>query len=115
MRYASLFFTVLLSAVITSCGVGSYSVSSGSEDYGYLSFTSSDNYNITAEVDSSEKYSLETVKTKKYKKDRKIKRTSNNTIRLAPGSHAISVTGASGQTVTKNVFISTGEHKIIEL
>ncbi len=108
-------FVALFGAVMmTGCGVGSYSISSGKADEAMLSFVSPDKTQISVNVDGNN-YDVYTVKTKAWRKDRKIKKTAQNTIVLAPGKHDIEVTMDGNKVCTKKVFISTQEHKVIEL
>ena len=110
-----LIFLALLSLTFVGCGVGVYSVSSGKADVAILSFTAPAKRGIVVEVDGKQ-YQIETVKTKAYKADRKIKQTALNSIRLQSGKHAISVMDKSGNILfEKNVFLSASEHRIIEL
>ena len=65
---------VLLGAfVLSSCGVGSYSVSSGKADEGMISFVSESKTPITVTIDN-ESHDVYTVKTKAWRKDRNIKK-----------------------------------------
>lgn len=105
------FIGVLL---LTGCGVGSYSVSSGKADEGMISFISESSSPISVTIDD-EAYDVYTVKSKAWRKDRNIKRTARNTIYLSPGQHNIVVTMNGQEICAKKVFISTQEHKVIEL
>ena len=49
------------------------------------------------------------------KSGRNIKQTAQNTIKLAPGQHTVSVTLGGKEIYSHKVFLSTGETKIIEL
>ena len=105
----------LLSAIVLSgCGVGSYSVSSGKADTAALSFTSTDKLPIVVLVDGKE-YNVETVKTKAYRKDRNIKQTALNTIYVQPGQHDISVSVSGNEIFNKKVFLSATEHRVVDL
>ena len=103
-------FTMLL----TGCGVGNYSVQSGVEDAAFLSFTDEEKQDITVTVDN-QTYELQTVKQKAYKSGRNIKETAMNTIKIGPGQHEVKVTLDGADIFDKKIFVSTGEHKIIEL
>lgn len=107
-------FAACAALFLTGCGVGSYSLSSGRADEATVSFTDTENYNIVVSVDD-DTYNVQTVKTKSYKADRKIKQTSENTIRIATGQHRISVKADGKEIYAKNIFVSAGEHRIIEL
>ena len=105
-------FTILL----TGCGVGNYSVQSGVEDVAFISFTDDVKQDITVTVDD-QTYLLKTVRQKAYKSGRNIKQTALNTIKIGPGQHEVKVTLTLDGTdvFDKKIFVSTGEHKIIEL
>ncbi len=107
---------VLLIAVmaVCSCGVGTYSVSSGKEDVAKLSFTATATTPIVVVVDDAE-YSVNAVKQKAYKADRKIKATAYNTITVTPGKHNVRVLSNGQEVYNKTLFISTSEHRIIDL
>lgn len=105
----------LFSAILLAgCGVGSYSVSSGRSDEAAISFTSSSRHAIIVVVDGTE-YNVETVKTSAYKADRNIKKTASNTIKVQPGQHELKVISSGKEIYNKKVFISTSEHRIVEL
>ena len=103
-------FTMLL----TGCGVGSYSVQSGVEDAAFISFTDNVKQDITVTVDA-QTYTIKTVKQKAYKSGRNIKQTALNTIKTGPGQHEVKVVMNGTDVFSKKLFLSTGEHKIIEL
>lgn len=109
-----IFGIFIFAALLTSCGVGSYSVTSGKADEGALSFTFSKNREIIVIVDNNT-YNISTVKDKAFKTDRKIKETSQNTIRVSPGSHEVKVIISGNVAYEKKIFISSSEHKIVEL
>ncbi len=100
--------------MLTGCGVGSYSVSSGKADEGMISFVSEAKTPITVTIDNNS-YEVFTVKTKAWRKDRNIKKTAQNTIFLTPGQHDLIVTANGKELCNKKVFISAQEHKVIEL
>ena len=103
-------FTMLL----TGCGVGNYSVQSGVEDASFISFTDDAKQDIIVTVDD-QTYVLKTVKQKAYKSGRNIKQTALNTIKTGTGQHEIKVVMNGTEVFSKKLFLSTGEHKIIEL
>ena len=103
-------FTMLL----TGCGVGNYSVQSGVEDASFISFTDDVKQDITVTVDD-QTYVLKTVKQKAYKSGRNIKQTALNTIKTTPGQHEVKVVLNGNEVFGKKLFLSTGEHKILEL
>ena len=100
--------------MMTGCGVGTYSVQSGVEDAAFISFTDDTRQDLTVTVDD-QTYVLKTVQQKAYKSGRNIKQTALNTIKLAPGQHDVKVDLKGTEVFSKKLFISTGEHKIIEL
>ncbi len=107
---------ILIAAMaICSCGVGSYSVTSGKEDIASLSFTAASSEPVLVVVDGSSEFSLYTVKQKAYKADRKIKSTVQNTITLSPGQHDVTVYVSGQQVYSKKLFLSASEHRVIDL
>ena len=104
----------VLTILLTGCGVGNYSVQSGVEDAAFISFTDDVKQDITVTVDD-QTYLLKTVRQKAYKSGRNIKQTALNTIKIGPGQHEVKVTLDGADVFDKKIFVSTGEHKIIEL
>ena len=100
--------------LLTGCGVGNYSVQSGVEDAAFISFTDDVKQEITVTVDN-QTYMLKTVKQKAYKSGRNIKQTALNTIKTTPGQHEVKVVLNGNEVFDKKLFLSTGEHKILEL
>lgn len=86
-----LFAIAVTVVLLAGCGVGTYSVQSGVENAAFISFTDDMKQEIVVSVDNHT-YNLETVKQKAYKSGRNIKQTAQNTIKLAPGQHTVSVT-----------------------
>ena len=109
-----LMIIVAFTMLLTGCGVGSYSIQSGLEDAAFISFTDDVKQDITVTVDN-QTYVLKTVKQKAYKSGRNIKQTSLNTIKIVPGQHEVKVVINGADVLSKKLFLSTGEHKIIEL
>lgn len=105
---------ILGALMLTGCGVGSYSVSSGKADEGMISFVSEAKTPVTVTIDNNS-FDVYTVKTKAWRKDRNIKKTAQNTIFLTPGQHNVVVSMNGKEVCNKKVFISAQEHKIIEL
>ena len=103
-------FTIIL----TSCGVGTYSVQSGVEDAAFISFTDDVKQKIVVCVDDNT-YNVNTVRHKAYKSGRNIKQTALNSIKLTPGQHTVSVLLNGNKIYSHKVFLSTGETKIIDL
>lgn len=110
----NIFLMALISVLLASCGVGSYSVVTGKADEACVSFVADKKHKITVAVDNQQ-YNVKTVKLKAYRKDRNIKKTVNNTIVLVPGSHEVKVSHDGNVIYTKKIFVSAGENKVIEL
>ena len=104
----------VFSVLLTGCGVGNYSIQSGVDDAAFISFTDDAKQDITVTVDD-QAYFLKTVKQKAYKSGRNIKQTALNTIKTGPGQHEVKVVMNGADVFSKKIFLSTGEHKIIEL
>lgn len=100
--------------LLTGCGVGTYSIQSGVEDAAYISFTDDIMQDITVIVDG-QSFVVKTIKQKAYKSGRNIKQTVLNTIRTVPGQHDVKVMIDGYEVFVKKLFLSTGEHKILEL
>lgn len=103
-----------LTVLLSGCGVGTYSIQSGIEDAALITFTDDTKHAITVMVDDST-YILETVRHKAYKSGRDIRKTVENTIKLNPGQHNVSVYQNGIEIYNYKIFLSTGETKIIEL
>lgn len=110
-----LFITLLLTMFMASCGVGSYTVTTGLADEASISFVTDKRQNIVVTIDNDQQYNVETVKLKAYRKDRNIEKTYENTIVITPGTHEVKVTHDGEEVYTHKVFVSTGESKIIKL
>lgn len=107
---ASLLFVL----AFTGCGVGHYSVSSGREDAAALSFESSKETPIVVTVDG-QSFETSTVKKIAHKTRRDIKKTAKYLIQVTPGTHDVKVTMEGKEVLSKKIFVSTGETKILEL
>ena len=107
-----LFAVVTMS--LTSCGTGTYSVASGNADEASVCFISSEKFDITVNIDGNT-YERQTIKEKKYKNRRNIKKTVQEEITLSPGRHKISVTRNGEVIYNHEIFISNTEVKVIEL
>lgn len=109
---------ILLIALVTlflsSCGVGSYSITTGLADEASISFVANEKQEIHVVVDDKH-YDVETVKLKDYRKDRNIKRTVENTIILTPGTHNVKVLLEGNEIFTQKIYVSAQESKVIEL
>ena len=110
-----LIFAAMASVLLLSgCGVGNYSISSGKADESAISFTSPKAEDIVVTIDGAS-HQVKSVKTKTFKTDRKIKQTAQNTIRIAPGTHEVKVEKEGQPVFSKKLFLSASEHKVIEL
>lgn len=107
-------FVTFLSLFMSSCGVGSYSITTGLADKSSISFVADKKCDIIVTVDDRQ-YEVKTVKLKAYRNDRNIKRTAKNTIVLTPGTHDVEVVMDGNAIYTHKIYISTGESKIVEL
>lgn len=105
---------VILSGLLTSCGVGSYTISSGKANVAGICFIAAKKYDISIEIDGKQ-YHIATVKNKKYHKNRNIKKTALNTIKVSPGKHSVKVWYNGDEVYSKLVFVSSSETKVIEL
>ena len=107
-------YILMLIAAITAvaCG-GTYSVASGRDDAAQLTLTAEKTYSIQVVVDGTT-YNMETVKQKAYKQ-RKMKATANNTITITTGQHKVDVLHDGNKVYSKQVFVTSGQHKVIEL
>lgn len=99
---------------LTSCGVGTYSVTSGNADEAAVCFIASEKFDITVNIDGNT-YERQTIKEKQYKDRRNIKKTVQEEITLSPGRHKISVTRNGEVIYNHEIFISNTEVKVIEL
>lgn len=104
---------ILVTALLTSCGVGNYSVTSGLADQAFISFTSSGKMPIQVTIDDNT-YSVCSVKQKTYKA-RKIRQTDRNSILVSPGSHDVTVMYNDQKIFERKIFLSAAEHRIINL
>ena len=111
---ARFILVVAISVFLTGCGVGVYSIQSGSNDVAYVVFTDDTKGKIVVTVDN-ETYNVNTVKHKAHKSGRDIKHTAENSIKLTPGQHNVSVLLNGTEVYDNKVFISAGETKVIEL
>lgn len=104
----------LVSLFMASCGVGSYTITTGLADKSSVSFVTDKKQDITVTVDDQQ-YNVETVGLKAYRKDRSIKNTVENTIVMTPGTHNVKVALDGVVICTQKIFVSAGENKVIEL
>ncbi len=103
-----------MATLLAGCGVGTYSVSSGSADESYVTFVSGSAYDIDVNIDG-QTYTCKTVKEIPHKQRRDIKKTAQNTITVKPGSHTVKVTVSGNEVYSQKIFVSAQESKIIKL
>ena len=103
-----------LTVLLSGCGVGTYSLQSGVEDAAFVSFTDNTKHPIDVVIDDNT-YQVETVRQKAYKSGRNIRKTVENTIKLATGQHLVKVYQNGQEIYSYRIFLSTGDSKIIEL
>ncbi|NLD21767.1 MAG: hypothetical protein GX664_04715 [Bacteroidales bacterium] len=108
------FFLSILTLLLSSCGVGVYSVSSGKADQSEISFVAADKCELDVTIDNNA-YKVDAVKQKDWRKNRNIKKTDINTITIPVGQHDLIVVQNGVVVYSKKIFVSAGEHKIIEL
>jgi len=107
-------FCLFVSTLFTACGVGNYTVTSGIEDKASVCFSAPSAYDIDVTIDGQQ-HSTSTVKDIAHKTRRNIKQTAKQSIITTPGRHKVEVK-RNGETIySKEVMLSTGETKIIEL
>lgn len=105
---------LFVTTLFNSCGVGNYTVTSGVEDKASVCFSASSSYDIDVTIDGQH-YNTTTVKDIAHKTRRNIKETAKCAIQTTPGRHIVEVK-RNGQTIySKEVMLSTGDTKIIEL
>lgn len=113
-KYIIAITCLLMTAFFTSCGVGNYSVSSGVDDKAAVCFSATSTYDIDVTLDGQQ-YSTSTVKDIAHKTRRNIKQTAKQSIVTTPGRHKVEVKRNGATVYSKEVMLSTGETKIIEL
>ena len=113
-KYIIAITCLLMTAFFTSCGVGNYSVSSGVDDKAAVCFSATSTYDIDVTLDGQQ-YSTSTVKDIAHKTHRNIKQTAKQSIVTTPGRHKVEVKRNGATVYSKEVMLSTGETKIIEL
>lgn len=114
MKRILLIMLAISTIIFNSCGVGTYSVSSGNEDKAAIYFTSEQKYDIKVEIDGIE-YPTTTIKQRSYKAKRKIKAISNNQIYINPGRHKVVISKDGIEIYNHEIFVSSTEIKRIEL
>lgn len=114
-NYVKLAVVLLVGFFLASCKTGSYTVSTGLADKAAVSFVAAKAIPVVLEVDG-ERYQVKTVAQKAWKKNRDIRRTALNTVSISTGRHAVKVYDEAESLIyQREIFVSTGEHKVIEL
>lgn len=115
MKKLSSIVFVFFCFIFASCGVGTFSHSSGIDDKSYVMFTTAQRENIDVEVDG-QKYQVKTVEKSAYKARRDIKKSATTCIPITVGQHRVKVTNSNGiEIYNKTIFVATTEIKNIEL
>lgn len=114
MKRKHIFLLVATTLLFAACGVGTYSVNSGSPDQGAICIVANDAYDVTLRIDGKD-YPATTVKQKAYKKRRNIKATAREMHTITPGQHEVTVLRNGTAIYSHKVFVSAGETKLIEL
>lgn len=109
-----LLICALFTFILSSCGVGNYTVSSGIDDRANICFVDDHSYDITVNIDG-QSYDTKTVKDKEFKTRRNLKKTVRYALPVSTGSHTISVVDNGNTVYSKKIVVSTGETKIIRL
>lgn len=118
MRKSIIFITILSAFVLSSCGVGNYSVSGGMADQAALSVSSTQRKMQVVVAIDGQNYTVDAVYHKAFKSSKDIKKTAANTIYLAPGQHQVKIYNAQDVNTpifSKTIVVSVGDHRIIEL
>lgn len=105
---------LLVSVLLAGCGVGTYSVSSGKPNQGYVCVIDDVRQDVVIKIDN-QTYYVQSIKTKAYKSGRNIKKTALNSVPVTSGQHNVEVIIGNNVVLSKKVFISSGETKILEL
>ena len=110
------FLTACAAALmLAGCGVGNMTVTSGRPDEAYISFTSAQKAPLTVVIDGTT-YQVEAVKEKAYRRDRNIKKTALNTIKLTPGAHGVKVMDEAGAVIYEHkVNLGAQEHRVVDV
>ena len=100
--------------ILSSCGTGNYTVSSGVDDKANVCFVADNSYDIQVAIDG-QNYDTKTVKDKEYKSRRNLKKTVQYALPVSTGTHDIKVVDDGKTVYSKKIVVSTGETKIIKL
>lgn len=109
-----LWLLLLFPLLFTGCGLGVYSVSSGKSDCAKITFVDKTSYAISVKIDGVA-YENRAIKVKPYQVGLKNKKIVKHAIEVSAGRHHIEVVSQEGTIYSHYIFISSNEHKIIEL
>ena len=115
MQMKKIFLILFDALLVTSCGVGSHSVTSGKADEAGLVFFDDSSYPIEVTIDGKVTYKVDTVKDSDFKKKRNIKKTADNMIVVSPGVHQVTVRRRGEVIHEQRIFVSAGDTKVITL
>lgn len=109
-------FLLVIASVIffASCGVGTYSHTSGVDDKAALVVVGNSKQNVEVYVDGT-MYKVQSVKESDFKTNRNIKKMSQNTISVAPGQHTVEVVIKGNKVYSKKMYVSNSETKVIKI
>lgn len=119
MKTLKYVFALMVAAIMSACGTGSYTISTGLADQAAVSVVAPAKTDVYLFVDGQQ-HAVRTVAQKAWKKNRNIKQTALNTVVMTPGRHLVeiyeNIEGTRGNMLYKyEIFVSAREHKIIEL
>lgn len=114
MKHLFTLIAIAFLSVVTSCGVGNYTVVSGKEEKASVCFVDDDDYDISVTIDG-ERFETRTIQKTAYKSRRNIKKTAKYSLLMTPGRHTVEVYQGDTLLYSKEVFVSTSETKVIEL
>lgn len=109
------FLLILFSTVFfASCGVGTYSHSSGVDDKAGIVVVATSQQTVEVYVDGA-MHQVQTVKESDFKSNRNIKKRSQNTITVAPGQHTVEIVVKGQKVYSKKMYVSNSETKVVNL
>ncbi len=106
--------SLIIALVAASCSVGIHSTSGGKDDVAHIVFTADKQYDINVQIDNKT-YSLKTVKQEQFKAKKNLKKTTENTLSIPTGQHKVVVYVDNTEVYNKQVLVSAGQTKEINL
>lgn len=97
-----------------SCGVGTYSHSSGVDDKAGIVVVSSSQQTIEVYVDGA-MHKVKSVKESNFKSKKNINKRAQNTVPVTPGQHTVEVVVDGQKVYSKKMYVSNSETKVINL